>query len=122
MKKLLEKGADVNQINKVNKNALHFAVENDAYEACVLLLDIGADQDQRDDEGCFPAHYTLDNENERLMKLCIDKGFQPDFCDFTMDVDFVHKIYDKHVRKQYGGRRGMWVYVGDRNSRNDFYF
>ena len=106
-------GIDVNQTDSLKKTALHLAVEHDAFEACKLLFKKGINQDQRDSEGCFPAHYTLETENKRMLLFLMEKGYTPDFCAFELDIDFVHNCYDKFYYKHHKDeRRRGWVFVG----------
>lgn len=74
--KILQEGADVNQLDKFNHTPLHYA----NVDTAKLLLDADADVNARQtdrpsgDYGCTPLHYAAEDNNIELIKLLIAHG------------------------------------------------
>jgi len=79
MKLLLEKGADVNQVNEYGLTPLIFATAPDVSEEMVkLLLEKGADPNKGDYKGRTSLHWAVEqNHMDNKIKLLLEAGADP---------------------------------------------
>lgn len=66
---LLDFGADINQIDKLKRNSLHYAAINGDLSIVVRLLDMGADSTQMDSRGDDPESLAEKNHHGRISAL-----------------------------------------------------
>ncbi|GAE33140.1 M48 family metallopeptidase [Halalkalibacter akibai] len=78
VERLLNEGADPNEINGFGETALMVSAHNDA-DIIQLLLDYGADPNHQDDYGWTPLMSTVSVENIEATALLIEAGADPSF-------------------------------------------
>jgi ankyrin repeat protein len=73
---LIDKGADVNQVNTEDENwtALHYSAAKGHAECVEILLQHGADHRACDTEGATPLHYAAYGHHLRCVELLIAAG------------------------------------------------
>jgi ankyrin repeat protein len=64
VKKLLQEGEDINQIDYIGGNGLHFACRYGHYEVVILLLDGGIDINKETNGRSTPLEVTIDYVNQ----------------------------------------------------------
>lgn len=74
IKKLLEKGVDVNSKNGHNETALMRAAWNNRYEATPLLLDAGADVNAQNNDGHTALLYAVEKGNGHVAHALVMAG------------------------------------------------
>jgi uncharacterized protein len=76
---LLENGADPSDVarNDMQVQPLHSAAAVDANETARLLLDAGADPKARQQGGFRPIDAAVQNGNEELRELLLERGGEP---------------------------------------------
>lgn len=84
MKKLLDKGADVNARSKYEGyTPLHAAAEANAYHAVELLLARKAEVNVKDDFGRTPLHSVAKGGSVDIARLLVEKGAEVNATDVT---------------------------------------
>lgn len=68
---LIEKGADLNIVDKDKKTALHYAVENKNIEETEFLIKKGANLNIKDNEGKTPLFYAIYEESKKIVELLL---------------------------------------------------
>jgi ankyrin repeat protein len=80
----LKAGADVNQVDKEGRSALHLAVLNynrgspENIDAVNLLVAQGANVNARDAEGNTPLHHAVDFFEVAIARILINAGADPE--------------------------------------------
>ena len=74
MREILDGGADVNAIDKLERTALHDACEAENVAAAELLLERGADPMISECGGAYPMYIVCKNGNAAIAKLLVDNG------------------------------------------------
>ena len=69
VKFLLEKGADVNVVDKFKRTPLFFAARNDEYEILKILLNAGGDPSMTDKNGATASDFAKTQEHFRCSAL-----------------------------------------------------
>lgn len=72
IKYFISKGIDINMQSVSGYTALHYAVENNQYEICKLLLELGAIKNIMNINNQTPYQIALENGNEEIIKLLAD--------------------------------------------------
>ncbi|XP_022132477.1 potassium channel AKT1 isoform X1 [Momordica charantia] len=73
--KLLKRGSHPNEVDNSNgKTPLHIAASKGNEHCVVLLLEYGADPNQRDFEGSTPLWEAIQGKHESIVKLLMDNG------------------------------------------------
>ena len=74
VKKLLKKGADINQVDNLKNTALHYAVLYQDIELAIILIMNGADVNKQNLKGKTPLHIAVQNEDPMLSSILLDSG------------------------------------------------
>ena len=99
---------NVNHQNKHGISPLMRCIEHINIEACILLLDAGADVNAADTSGFTPLMYAFEGQNLELCILCLDAGADVNAKNRfdisvlhtairTYDITFVHLLFDYGV-------------------------
>ncbi|CAG9765425.1 unnamed protein product [Ceutorhynchus assimilis] len=84
MRYLIEKGATVDAIGgELNATPLHWATRQGHLEACVILMNAGADPTLRDAEGCSCIHLAAQFGHTALVAYFVARSVSPDLTDRT---------------------------------------
>ncbi|XP_076274210.1 palmitoyltransferase Hip14 [Rhynchophorus ferrugineus] len=84
MKFLIDKGATVDAIGgELHATPLHWATRQGHLEACVILMNVGADPTLRDAEGCSCIHLAAQFGHTALVAYFVARGVSPDLTDRT---------------------------------------
>ena len=79
VKLLINAGADINIHDDQKRFPLHFAAINASKELTTLLIDKGADIDQRDGaNGYSPLQWAIHYNRQQMIELLIEKGANPE--------------------------------------------
>ncbi|KFY53360.1 hypothetical protein V496_07691 [Pseudogymnoascus sp. VKM F-4515 (FW-2607)] len=90
VKRLIERGAEVEQRDSRGKTPLSWAAQRGRTVTARLLLAVGADQDSVDGKYCVfvespggrtPLLYAADEGHEDVVSLLLQRGANPDLCD-----------------------------------------
>jgi uncharacterized protein len=76
---LVEYGADLNCVAETDhhQTPLHFAIKFHHTDMAKLLIELGADINQKDDYHNSPLLYAMHHKNSELVKLLLEKGARP---------------------------------------------
>ena len=80
-KLLINRGADVDAMDKDDRTPLHYAVRKNSLDVAKLLLDRGADVDAMDKDDRTPLHYAVRKNSLDVAKLLLDRGADVDAMD-----------------------------------------
>jgi ankyrin repeat protein len=77
---LVSKGFDINAFDDLNRAPLHYAVEENQYEAAQLLLSLGADVNGYEDDkiGETPLNIAAQGIDPKVVVLLLKHGANPD--------------------------------------------
>lgn len=77
---LVRKGFDINAFDDLSRAPLHYAVEENQYEAAQLLLSLGADVNRYEDDkiGETPLNIAAQGVDPRVVMLLLEHGANPD--------------------------------------------
>jgi hypothetical protein len=103
---LLNRGADVNEIDEYGFRPLVQAAIMEKNEVAQLLLDYGADVDQEDGTGRTALHWAVENNNLPLCKLLLAHKANPNSCNIANQPMLIYPILReqknlKHLLYQY---------------------
>ena len=76
---LLERGADVNYVDKRTKTALSYAVINNNFDMTDALLEAGAEVNHVDQAGIIPLMYAIGKNNFDMVELLVYSGANVNF-------------------------------------------
>ena len=78
---LLDKGADVDELDNEGRTALHHAAQNGEVEVIKVLLDRGAEIDALDKDNRTPLHFAATERRTGAVKLLLQRGAKPNIED-----------------------------------------
>ncbi|KAI6648083.1 Ankyrin repeat protein [Oopsacas minuta] len=71
---LAENNVDINQTTKSGNTALHFAAENQEFQAVNFLIEHRADVNIQNSKGKTPLHLAVNTESKNIVKKLLDAG------------------------------------------------
>jgi ankyrin repeat protein len=71
---LLQRGANVEAVDSINRTALHYASIHGATDAAKELLDVGANVDCRDRDSLTPLMHACKSGHSAIVRLLVERG------------------------------------------------
>lgn len=78
--RLVSDGLDIDAFDDLSRTPLHYAVENERYQAAELLIDLGAVVNRHDEEmiGETPLSLAVQGDYPEMVELLLMHGANPD--------------------------------------------
>ena len=96
-KKLVERGADVSEIDEEGNSPLHAAVKNQLPLSCQLLIKKGAEIQPKDKLGNTPLHFAARKGNQEILSLLLANGADPNVQGERGDTPLHNAILKSHT-------------------------
>lgn len=117
---LIEKGANVNQVDIFGAAPLHMAVVQGHKEIVELLLEKGADINVKTKNGKIPLQLAFENERPAIIELFINRGLDIDSTINEYNRTLLHKavIMGKKKIVDFLVTKGADITARDKNGKN----
>jgi uncharacterized protein len=116
--RLLGEGADVEEVDRGGRTALHYAASRGFLDIATLLIETDADVNAADNAGWTALHAAADASHQELVRLLLDRGAEVDAQDQNGNSPLSNAVYRSDGRGEI--IRLLLSHGADRNLKNRY--